>query len=122
VEDEEGARSALTKILEAYGHSVTSAEDGETALELFGSEGGFDIVLTDLTLPGMSGWDVVERIKVLSPETPVIVLSGWDINKNDENITRSGVSMVMSKPVKVRDMLAAVDGLLGKGQRGGEKR
>jgi len=114
VEDEEGARMALAKILETYGHKVMAVEDGESALSALDAGGVFDIVLTDLTLPGISGWEVASEVRRRSPETPVVVLSGWDINKNDENIAQSGVSMVLSKPVKVREMLTAVGKLLAK--------
>jgi CheY-like chemotaxis protein len=114
VEDEEGARMALAKILETYGHDVTAVEDGEAALAALDDGGVFDIVLTDLTLPGMSGWEVASEIRHRSPDVPVVVLSGWDIDKNDKNIAQSGVSMVLSKPVKVREMLSAVGKLLVK--------
>lgn len=116
VEDEDGAREALSKILKTYRHEVTAVATGEEALEVFEEAGGFDIVLTDLTLPGVSGWDVARSVRQTSPATPVIVLSGWDIKKNDVNIAESGVSLVLSKPVKVRDMLAAIEKLLEKSQ------
>lgn len=116
VEDEDGAREALAKILRTYRHEVTAVGDGEAALETFGKGGGFDIVLTDLTLPGISGWDVARSVREISPGTPVIVLSGWDIRKGDNKIAESGVSMVLSKPIKVRDMLTAIENLLEKGQ------
>jgi len=115
VEDEDGAREALTKILKTYRHEVTAVASGEAALEIF-KGGGFDIVLTDLTLPGVSGWDVAKSVKGSNPATPVIVLSGWDIKKDDAKIAESGVSMVLSKPVKVRDMIAAIENILEKGQ------
>jgi DNA-binding response OmpR family regulator len=116
VEDEEGARDALAKILKTYRHEVTSVDTGEDAIKEFETVGGFDIVLTDLTLPGISGWDVAKSVKKASPDTPVIVLSGWDVRKDDAKIAECGVSMVLSKPVKVRDMLSAIENLLGKGQ------
>lgn len=108
IEDEDGARQVIARLLTTYGFNVVEAADGEQGLELFGSQGDISVVLTDLTLPGKSGWDVAKEVKEKSPGTPVIVLSGWDINDSDRHIKESGVSRVLSKPVKIKDIVAAV--------------
>lgn len=108
IEDEEGARQVIARLLSTYGYEVVEAADGEQGMELFGSHGDISVVLTDLTLPGKSGWDVAKEVKETSPDTPVIVLSGWDINGGDLHIKESGVSRVLSKPVKIKDIVAAV--------------
>ncbi len=66
-----------------------------------------DIVLTDLSLPGMSGWELADAIKGRNPGIPVILLSGWDIDPEDAKIHKN-VEMILSKPVKIKDMLAAI--------------
>jgi DNA-binding response OmpR family regulator len=110
VEDEDSVRHALSKILENYGYAVTGAHDAEAGLQAFDAGGGMDIVLTDLSLPGMSGWELADAIKERVPKTPVILLSGWDIHP-DEVKKHESVTLILSKPVKIKDMLAAIKGL-----------
>jgi CheY-like chemotaxis protein len=113
IEDEEGARQVVSRLLAVHGYDVVEASDGEEALALFRVQADIAMVLTDLTLPGMSGWEVAAEVKKLSPDTPVIVLSGWDIKNGDEHIRNSGVDRVLSKPVKIKDILEALTGLTG---------
>ncbi|MGA2960263.1 MAG: response regulator [Candidatus Korobacteraceae bacterium] len=75
VDDHEQSLSIRKLILETRGYRVIACLSGEQALAAF-NEGGVDLVLTDLIMPGMSGNDLVERIKQLSPITPVILFSG----------------------------------------------
>ena len=75
VDDHEQSLSIRKLILETRGYRVIACTDGEQALAAF-TGGGVDLVLTDLMMPGMSGNDLVERIKQLSPATPVILFSG----------------------------------------------
>jgi two-component system, OmpR family, response regulator CpxR len=75
VDDHEPSLSIRKLMLETRGYRVISCTTGEHALEAFG-RGGVDLVLTDLMMPGMNGNDLVERIKQLSPATPVILFSG----------------------------------------------
>jgi DNA-binding response OmpR family regulator len=62
-------------MLETRGYRVVSCTGGEEALERF-KKGGVDLVLTDLIMPGLDGNKLIEEIKGLSPQTPVILLSG----------------------------------------------
>ncbi|HOV68291.1 MAG TPA: response regulator, partial [Methanoregulaceae archaeon] len=63
VEDERIERRLLGAIVERLGHRVRSAEDGESALESLRADPGVDVVLLDLMLPGMDGFEVLRRIK-----------------------------------------------------------
>jgi len=107
VEDEESVRHALSKILENYGYAVTCAADAEAGIKAFDAVAGLDIVFTDLSLPGMSGWELADAIKERAPKIPVILLSGWDIDPEDVKKHKS-VETILSKPVKIKDMLAAI--------------
>ncbi len=108
VEDEESVRQALVKILENFGHKVLAAADANEGLEKFND--GVDIVFTDLGLPGLSGWDMARAIKKKSTKVPVVLLSGWDIETEDESL-RALVEKVLSKPVKIKEMLDTIDQL-----------
>ena len=112
VEDEQSVRDAVSKILAKYGYTVVAAEDGEKGLKHLDEHGGFDIVLTDLSLPGMSGWDVAVAVRQKSPATPVVLLSGWDIDGKDERIGQSGISCILAKPVRIKEMIKVVEELV----------
>lgn len=75
VEDDEALRSITTEILEHFGHSVAQAEDAEGALAL-PSILSADVLITDLTLPGMSGEALAQRVRLLAPDMGVVLASG----------------------------------------------
>jgi two-component system, OmpR family, response regulator CpxR len=75
VDDNEQALSIRKIMLETRGYRVVSCTGGPEALEHF-KKGGVDLVLTDLMMPGLDGTKLIEEIKNLSPQTPVILLSG----------------------------------------------
>ena len=76
IDDEESVRSVLSRILSQVNHQVTVAKDGGEGLQLF-KEKEFDIVLTDLGMPGMSGWEVCKAIKEIGSGIPVGMITGW---------------------------------------------
>jgi len=75
VDDNEQALSIRKVMLETRGYRVLACTNGDEALELF-KEGGVDLVLSDLQMPGLDGAALVERIKDLAPEVPTILFSG----------------------------------------------
>ena len=74
VDDNEQALSIRKVMLETRGYRVVPCTGGEEALERF-KKGGVDLVLTDLIMPGLDGSKLIEEIKGISPQTPVILLS-----------------------------------------------
>ena len=76
VDDDPRLLVVLSDTLQACGHAVTTASKGEEALELFDAS-KHDVVITDLGMPRMNGWEVAERVKAVSPDTPVFLLTGW---------------------------------------------
>lgn len=74
VDDNESSLSHRKIMLETRGYRVVSCSRGEDALERF-KEGGIDLVLTDMTLPGLDGPQLIAAIKSLSPQTPAILVS-----------------------------------------------
>ena len=75
IDDEEPARKIVGMSLRSDGYEVLTAKDGKSGLEIFGKEAP-PIVLTDVKMPGMDGIEVLKRIKEISPETEVIVVTG----------------------------------------------
>lgn len=94
IEDEAYVREALVRQLLSVGAEVEAASDGDSGLAAFQSR-GFDAVLLDLNLPGMSGNAVLEGIRKLDPEQPVVVLTGH-VNQSD---ALERANAVLTKPV-----------------------
>jgi signal transduction histidine kinase len=100
VEDEEGVRAFLAAALAAMGYRPRLTANGEEALRALGEE-AFDLVLTDLGLPGVSGEGVARAVAQRSPTTPVVLLTGWGDQIAAETKPVDGVWRVLSKPVKL---------------------
>ncbi len=108
IDDAPMIRSLLGEILEQMGHSFEVAGSGAAGLELFDTAvtagEPFDVVLTDLGMPVMSGWEVVDAVKRRSPQTPVALITGWGDQLDPEKMQQSAVDAVIPKPFKVEDI------------------
>ncbi|MCP4717415.1 MAG: response regulator, partial [Deltaproteobacteria bacterium] len=107
VEDEKEVRDLLRDVLTDYGHCVKAASNGKEALQLF-SKHSFDMVFTDLGMPGMSGWDVAREIKNTDRNTPVIMVTGWKISHTENELKNKGVDLIINKPFQISHILEKV--------------
>ncbi len=119
VDDEEDIRDLVCEILETAGHRVVAAANGARALELLDA-GTFDLMLCDVGMYPMSGWDVVSAARTRDPHLGIALLTGWDATLPQERIAAAGVDVVLGKPFQVDRILGVVDDLGGR--RGGTKR
>jgi PAS domain S-box-containing protein len=108
IDDEEHVRSVLSRMLSQVNHRVTVARDGGEGLRLF-REREFDMVLTDLGMPGMSGWEVCKAIKRISSQIPVGMITGWGMELDQTKKEESGVDFIISKPFDFNQILKVVD-------------
>lgn len=117
IDDEPLLREMLKEILEFYQHQVAVADGGEDGLDLFqrAKDSGrpFDLVITDLGMPGLNGKQVAERIKADSPRTGVIMLTGWGTMMEERGEQIAQVDAVLSKPPRVNELLEAVSKISG---------
>lgn len=120
IDDEENIRDILTDILETGDHEVVTAEDGPEGLKRL-DEMAFDLVFTDLGLPGMSGYEVAAAIKARFPNLPVGLVTGWGASLDTEKAQRNGVDLVLSKPFRFDQVLKLVDDALAARLRGAGK-
>jgi CheY-like chemotaxis protein len=90
-------------MLRGEGHAVTTATNGEEALTLF-DPGAHDVVITDLGMPRLNGWEVAERVKARSPGTAVFILTGWGENVSAHDSSQF-VDRVIAKPVSAESLL-----------------
>ncbi|HEV2455017.1 MAG TPA: ATP-binding protein [Verrucomicrobiae bacterium] len=106
IDDEKHVLQLLTNCLSPFGHRVTTAPNGQDGLELFRAAKSentpFQAVITDLGMPGFDGRQVARAIKGESPDTPVIMLTGWgsEIREGKEKI--SEVDVVIEKPPSIQ--------------------
>jgi signal transduction histidine kinase/ActR/RegA family two-component response regulator len=110
IDDDEGFRVSLYTALQREGHFVAVASSGEEGLRLFRIS-TFDVVLTDLGMPGLSGWDVAQAVKQARPRTPVILITGWGVTLTEEDRHRPEVDAILAKPVTAKAILQALSKL-----------
>ncbi len=118
VDDEEALRFLLASELEAEAFEVQSAGDGDEAIDLVRkkSEQGdrFDVVLLDIKMPRVDGFEVLKYVKGNIPETKVIMLTAYADVKNAIESLRLGASDFVSKPYDLDDILTSINRALGK--------
>ena len=111
VEDELEILHLLRDMLRLKGHRVVAISDGEKALELIDSS-HFDLVLTDLGMPVISGWEIAKRAKDKNPKTPVVMITGWGAQYEDVELTSRGVDLMLAKPLSWDKLLSSIEKLL----------
>jgi signal transduction histidine kinase/ActR/RegA family two-component response regulator len=107
IDDEPLLAETLGDLLRLLGHEaaiVTSGEEGLTRL----ASTRFDMVLTDLGMPGMSGWEVAQAVKTRWPQLPVILVTGWGDVLEHARLEGTGVDVVLSKPYTVTQITHAL--------------
>ena len=97
VDDEDYVRHLLRDILSSLGHEAVEAEDGIKALELFDSQ-AFDAVFTDISMPGMSGWELARLIRERNSEVPLAIFSGWGEVISSEEQEAAKIDWIVGKP------------------------
>ena len=115
VEDNELSRDALSRRLERQGYRVVLALDGERAIELAREERP-DIILMDLGLPGVDGWEATRRLKA-DRETrriPIIVLSAHAMTNDRDKALQAGGDEFDTKPIRFQPLLQKIEALLAK--------
>ena len=110
VEDEAAILRMLERGLTAAGHQVLAAETGEDAATLAIDE-GVDLVLLDISLPGLSGHDVLTRIRARRPELPVLMLTARDDLDNKVRALDAGADDYLTKPFAFEELLARIRAL-----------
>jgi GAF domain-containing protein/CheY-like chemotaxis protein len=115
IDDEPVVRETLGEMLRQQGHHVVAVDDGASGLARFRAE-PFDLVMTDLAMPGMSGWQVAQAVKAARPHVPVVVVTGWGVELSQAELRAHGVDRVLGKPFEyddVRDVVASFRGVGG---------
>jgi putative nucleotidyltransferase with HDIG domain len=97
VDDDAEVRVTLADILEVEGYSVCQAESGEAALDIHEKD-AFDVLLTDLHMPGIDGAELIRRIRKTDPDLPLVVITGYPSLRRAVDVIKLGATDFLSKP------------------------
>ena len=114
VDDEESMRSVLSILLRKEGNDVTSCEDGAEAIAALHNS-RFDMVITDLKMPGVSGIEVLRSAKSVNPAVPVVMITAFASAESAVEAMKLGASDYITKPFRVDDVRRIVRGCLSGG-------
>lgn len=99
IEDEPAVRALVSEVLESVGYTVLAAAQGQAAIELSRQYAGrIDLVVSDVRMPGLSGYDVVERLRLLRPEMPVLFMSAYNDDARVMAASESAAFAYLQKP------------------------
>lgn len=112
VEDEEGAREGLREALGLLGFPAEAVGSAEAALAV-AEKRDFDVLLSDLLLPGMHGWELAKKLQQRWPRLKVIIMSGYAFDEAIRRGVDEGAVRFLQKPFDVQTLAAALEGALG---------
>ena len=108
VDDEPSMRITLTTFLKMEGYEAFNAPSAKTALE-FISENIVDVIVTDIIMPGMTGIELMDRVRAFSSDIRFIVMTGEPTVETAVSAVQQGASDYLAKPIRRDDFLRAVD-------------
>lgn len=111
VDDQEAVLQTMGMLLRRDGHHVRAFHDPRAAVEACLAERP-DVVLTDLGMPGLSGWDVARLVHERWPDLPVVLLTGWGRDVTAAQLRKHGVATSLSKPAELPDLRKALTRVL----------
>ena len=111
IEDDPDVLATIVKHLEYHGFDVVTAKDGMQGLKKL-KAGGYDLVITEIVMPYVSGTGLVTALKESKPQIPVIAITGYG-EEPEAVATEKKADLVLSKPVKMADLKKHISRLLG---------
>lgn len=112
VDDSKAIRDLLSNVLSFMGYHTAVASNGNEGLHLFLTN-SFDLVLTDVQMPGMDGWSLALHVKDKSPDTPVVLVTGEEKKGIMEKLKGSSADSVLFKPFGLEDIQETIQKMLG---------
>jgi len=107
IEDDEEMRSLLKDFFEEEGFETDSVNNGVDALEKL-SEDHFDLVITDIRMPGLTGLDILPTIRKLKPETPIIVMTAYGSDDVRRRSLERGATIYLEKPIHLSELKTVI--------------
>ena len=114
VDDEEAVAAFLQDFLQSYGYKITSTTSSKKAIELLeASPEEYDLVVTDQTMPEMTGVEMIKHLFEIRPDIPVILCSGYSEQVDEAQALSLGCAKYMSKPINNQDLIEAIQETIG---------
>jgi CheY-like chemotaxis protein len=117
-EDDPAVRAFVTRALTHRGHEVEAVEDGLQALEKLGAcaeDAPFDLLITDIVMPGLDGIGLALRVARDRPDLPVLLMTGYSAERQRAHNLDELIARVVVKPFSLKDICDAADEALGAG-------
>ena len=109
VDDDELILELGGEMLSEFGYKVLTASDGESGLSLYrGNQMKIDLVVLDLSMPGMGGRECLEELRKINPMAKVIITSGYSTDEHAKEVLGMGASGFISKPYGINQILKTV--------------
>jgi len=100
------------EVLTAAGYNVVWAEDGKKAINIFENRDDIDLVLMDIEMPIIDGYQATAKIKEINSEIPVIILTAYDLRSAKETAEKANCNLFLTKPIRSKDLLSSVSEFL----------
>jgi len=111
IDDQPIVTDLLVSVLERMDYQSQVASCGKEGLEMFERD-RFDLVITDLGMPDISGWEVSQAVKEKRPEVPVVVITGWGVDPDPNKVKDSKVDLIITKPFQVDQLEKTIRDLI----------
>jgi CheY-like chemotaxis protein len=112
VDDDSQVLSTLAELMSTLGHTVIPAKSGPVALELY-RPGGFDVILSNVGMAGMNGWELAARLREVDTSVPLVFITGWGLREEDHaRLVALKVHRCLFKPVRPAELDAAIQAAL----------
>jgi CheY-like chemotaxis protein len=112
VDDDQKVLGTLTEQLRSVGHTVTAAAGGGAGLAAY-APGRFDVVLSNLGMAGINGWELAERVRRVDSQTSILLITGWGLREEDHGRLKSlRIRKCLFKPVRINELDAAIQDAL----------
>jgi CheY-like chemotaxis protein/anti-sigma regulatory factor (Ser/Thr protein kinase) len=112
IDDDPQVLSALVALLEVSGHSVSAAVSGAAALKIY-APGRYDLVLANVGMAGMNGWEFAERLRAVDMTVPVLFITGWGLREADHaRMLTLKIQRCLFKPIRPEELDAAIQSAL----------
>jgi len=108
VEDNKNSDSYFRAALHKYGVNTLSAQNGKDAIRLFSENKQIDLVLMDLNMPEMDGFEATQKIKSMRPEVPVIAQSAYVLAGEEKRSLEAGCDEFLAKPIRLNSLVGVL--------------
>ena len=108
VEDDIQSAQVIEQFIETWGHKGQKAENGEVAITKFKKD-SFDLVLLDIFLPDIEGYDLIPQFKEIDPGIGIVTMTGQNTRDLEAKVRRQGILYYMTKPLEKKNLKTLLD-------------